>query len=75
MHNLALPVETVIQNVVDSVNIDVLCNVLAKQALQVRGGGRARPPPPPLDPLPISLFLSMPPLSNLLPRARDERYG
>ncbi|CAM9383976.1 unnamed protein product [Scytosiphon promiscuus] len=35
VHNLAVPVETVIQNVFDSVSIDVLCNVLAKQALEV----------------------------------------
>ena len=35
MHNLALPVETVIQNVFDSVSIDALCNILAKQALEV----------------------------------------
>ena len=35
VHNVALPVETVIQNVFDSVNIDVLCNILAKQALEV----------------------------------------
>lgn len=35
VHNLAVPVETVIQNVFDSVNIDVLCNILAKQALEV----------------------------------------
>lgn len=36
VHNLAIPVETVIQNIFDSVNIDVLCNILAKQALEVR---------------------------------------
>lgn len=36
VHNLAIPVETVIQNVFDSVNIDVLCNILAKQALEAR---------------------------------------
>ncbi|CAN0494444.1 unnamed protein product, partial [Laminaria digitata] len=36
VHNLAVPVEAVIQNVFDSVNIDVLCNVLAKQALEVK---------------------------------------
>lgn len=35
MHNLAIPVETVVQNVFDSVSIDVLCNILAKQALEV----------------------------------------
>ena len=36
VHNVAIPVETVIQNVFDSVNIDVMCNILAKQALEVR---------------------------------------
>lgn len=35
VHNLAIPVETVVQNVFDSVSIDVLCNILAKQALEV----------------------------------------
>lgn len=35
VHNLAIPVEAVIQNVFESVNIDVLCNILAKQALEV----------------------------------------
>ncbi|CAB1113207.1 unnamed protein product [Ectocarpus sp. CCAP 1310/34] len=35
VHNLAVPVETVVQNVFDSVSIDVLCNILAKQALEV----------------------------------------
>ncbi|CAM9935481.1 unnamed protein product [Ascophyllum nodosum] len=35
VHNVAIPVETVIQNVFDSVNIDVMCNILAKQALEV----------------------------------------
>lgn len=35
VHNLAIPVEAVIQNVFDSVKIDVLCNILAKQALEV----------------------------------------
>eukprot|EP00752_Nemacystus_decipiens_P003181 g2944.t1 len=35
VHNMALPVETVIQNVFDSVSIDTLCNILAKQALEV----------------------------------------
>lgn len=38
VHNLALPVETVVQNVFDSVSIDALCNILAKQALEVNGG-------------------------------------
>ena len=36
VHNVAIPVETVIQNVFDSVHIDVVCNILAKQALEVR---------------------------------------
>ncbi|CAN0107965.1 unnamed protein product, partial [Hapterophycus canaliculatus] len=35
VHNLAIPVETVIQNVFDSVRIDVLVNFIAKQALEV----------------------------------------
>lgn len=39
VHNIALPVESVIQNVFDSVSIDTLCNILAKQALEVRRTG------------------------------------
>ncbi|CAM9779798.1 unnamed protein product [Pylaiella littoralis] len=34
VHNLAMPVEAVVQNVFDSVSIDVLCNIIAKQALE-----------------------------------------
>ncbi|CAN0204987.1 unnamed protein product [Discosporangium mesarthrocarpum] len=35
VHNVAIPVESVIQKVFDSVDIDVLCNIIAKQALEV----------------------------------------
>lgn len=43
VHNIAVPVEQVVQNVFDSVNIDVLCNILAKQALEVSCCGHGAP--------------------------------
>jgi len=35
VHNLAMPVSTVIQDFINSINIDVLCNLMAKQALEI----------------------------------------
>eukprot|EP00638_Chattonella_subsalsa_P000347 CAMPEP_0117751506 /NCGR_PEP_ID=MMETSP0947-20121206/11015_1 /TAXON_ID=44440 /ORGANISM="Chattonella subsalsa, Strain CCMP2191" /LENGTH=975 /DNA_ID=CAMNT_0005569899 /DNA_START=115 /DNA_END=3040 /DNA_ORIENTATION=- len=35
VHNLAIPVTTVIQEFINSINIDVLCNLMAKQALDI----------------------------------------
>ncbi|CAM9792514.1 unnamed protein product [Heterosigma akashiwo] len=35
VHNLAVPVTTIIQEYINSINIDVLCNIMAKQALDV----------------------------------------